>query len=243
MTDYRDRLYSRYGHFFQDSPVHFDASAADRWGRQHRRMLRGWLPTASEARIGEIACGGGWLLRLFRVMGYTQVEGCDRSPDQVALARQVVPDVVQGDALAYLAERPGRFDLIVAFDVIEHLTKDEVLRFLDLALIALRPGGRLILHTPNADGPWGASLRYGDFTHEVGFNPNSLGRLLRLTGFSDIESRECAPTPWGHSLISTVRAGLWQVLRLHLLAWNLIETGTAGSGVFTRVFLISARRT
>jgi len=95
--------------------------------------------------------------------------------------------------------------LITGFDIVEHFYKDEVLRFLDAAFAALKPGGRLILQTANADGPWGAQHRYGDFTHEVGFNTNSLGRLLRLTGFESVASRECGPPPCGYSIVSSIR--------------------------------------
>jgi hypothetical protein len=32
---------------------------------------------------------------------------------------------------------------------------------------------------------------------------------------------------------------LWQLIRLQLMVWNLIETGNTGDRVFTRVFLIT----
>ena len=123
-----------------------------------------------------------------------------------------------------------------------HFYKDEVLRFLDACNNALKPGGRLVLQTPNADSPWGMSIRHGDFTHEVGFNPNALTRLLSLTGFQAIESRETGPIPLGHSIKSTIRFFIWQIIRAGLKLWNLAETGSAGSGIFTRVFLIAGKK-
>lgn len=118
-------------------------------------------------------------------------------------------------------------------------SKDEVLRFLDAAYAALKPGGRLILQTPNLEGPLAGQYRYGDFTHEVGFNPNALRRLMQLVGFEAIEARECDPPPLGYSVFSTIRAALWQLVRGSLALYNLIETGATGDRVFTRVFLIS----
>jgi hypothetical protein len=84
--------------------------------------------------------------------------------------------------------------------------------------------------------------RYNDFTHETCFNPNALSRLMRLAGFQGIESREMGPVPFGYSLKSTLRAGAWQGLRTVLKIWNVAECGSAGSGIFTRVFLISGTR-
>lgn len=240
--DYRARIYERYASRFQSAPSTFDIAAARRWGLAYRHYLRGWLPPDRKARILDVACGGGKLLQFYLDAGYTDVHGVDISPEQVALARQVTPNVVQGDVLMYLAEQRNRFDLISGLDIVEHFHKDEALQFLDLCHAALKPRGRLILQTPNAESPWGTYHRYNDFTHEIGFNPNALSRLLALVGFDGIEAREMGPVPWGYSAASTLRWFAWQAIRAGLKVWNVAETGDAGSGVFTRVFLISATR-
>jgi SAM-dependent methyltransferase len=144
-----------------------------------------------------------------------------------------------GDLLAFLRARPQRFDLLTGLDIVEHFTKDEVLEFLDACRGALRPGGRLVLQTPNGESPFGGAVRYGDFTHETCFTPALLAQLLELTGFTAVECRECHPVARG--VVSLLRIALWRVIRQLLRLWNLAETGSAGSGVLTRVFLASAR--
>jgi cyclopropane fatty-acyl-phospholipid synthase-like methyltransferase len=163
--------------------------------------LRGWLPQSKDAAIVDVACGGGKLLHFFKERGYSNVQGVDLSPEQVQISRQMVH---QRNAIDFLEKSPATFDLITLPDVIEHLHKPEVLRFLDAALVALKPGGRLVLQTPNADSPWGTMHRYNNFAHEVCFNPNALSRLMSLTGFRDIELREAEPVPWGYSIASTL---------------------------------------
>jgi hypothetical protein len=86
--------------------------------------------------------------------------------------------------------------------------------------------------------------RYGDFTHEAGFNTYSLRRLLAMIGFSEITSREAGPVvrgmaSHGRFLISLGRYLIWKVIRAGLLIWNLAEAGSKGSGIYTRIFLIS----
>jgi len=171
--------------------------------------------------------------------GFNCLQGVDISPEQIRLASQVIPDVVESDVLDFLVSHRKCFDLIFGLDIIEHFKKDEAIRFLDACNLALKPNGRLILQTPNAESPWGGAIRYGDFTHEVCFTSNSLVRLMRLCGFRDIEIREQGPIPWGYSLNSTVRFCLWQAIKVGLKFWNISETGSAGSGVFSRVFLSS----
>lgn len=237
--DYRKRIYAHYASKILELGQVFDERSSRRLGRSRRYYLRGWLPQSVDAHIADVACGDGSLLHFLKEQGYRRICGVDISPEQVKLAQQVTPDVVESDAIAFLEANPGRFDVITGIEMVEHFHKPEVLHFLDACYAALKPGGRLILETPNADSPWGTMHRYTDFTHEVGFSPGSLSHLLRLVGFGGIEARETGPVPLGNSFASTVRYLLWQVIRSGLKAWNLVEMGHAGSGVFTRSFIIS----
>jgi len=237
--DYRSRIYREYAKRFQDAGTVFDETGSKRWGKAYSCYLKGWLPEDRGVEIAELACGGGRLLHFFRGAGYERLTGVDISPDQVALAQQVVPNVVQSDVLPFLSSQQERFDMVVGLDIIEHFQKPEVLLFLDECFAALKPGGRIILQTPNAESPWGATHRYNDLTHEVCFNPNALSRLMQLVGFSSIEAREAGPVPYASGATSFLRFVLWRVIRMGLTVWNLAETGSGGSGIFTRVFLIS----
>jgi 2-polyprenyl-3-methyl-5-hydroxy-6-metoxy-1,4-benzoquinol methylase len=239
---YRERIYERYASGFQSSSGVFDMKAARRWGKAYHYYLRDWLPVNREARILDVGCGGGKLLQFYLDVGYTKIQGVDVSPEQVTLAKQVTPNVTQANVLEYLAQHRARFDFISGFDIVEHFQKEEALHFLDLCYGALNRSGRLVLQTPNAESPWGTHHRYNDLTHEIGLNPNALSRLLTLVGFGDVEAREQGPIPWGYSIASTVRWCVWQGIRAGLTVWNVAETGDSGSGVFTRIFLISGIR-
>ncbi len=238
--DYRTRIYSAYASRGRAQIAAFSEPAARRRAQYLAGALRGWLPADRGAAIADLGCGSGGLLYALKDFGYTELTGVDASAEQVELARQIVPDVVQGDLFELLDQRPGGFRLLTAFDVVEHLPKTRVLPFLDACQRALRPGGRLILQTPNAESPMSPAVRYGDFTHEVCFSPSSLGWLMELCGFEALESREGGPRPLG--VLSLGRYLLWQAIRLGLATWNLAETGSAGSGIYTRVFLMTGTR-
>ena len=242
LTPYRQRLYERYATHWQEGAHEIEVARLQKHAKAYRYYFRGWLPQNSEAAIMDAGCGRGVLLAFFKACGYGNVQGIDICPEQVELARGIGTEVREGDATAFLEANAEAFDLITGLDVLEHFHKPDVIRFLEAAHKTLKPGGRLILQTPNADSPWGAMHRYGDFTHEVGFNPNSLSRLLRLASFTEIEARETGPVPLGYSMASTARYVAWTFIRAGLLLWNLAEMGTAGSVVLTRIFLISARK-
>jgi len=239
MTDYRTRIYKEYASRMQDTPIVFDEVEAVRWGRAYDTFLKGWLPEKNVA-ILDVACGGGKLLHFFKSRGYTDLQGVDVSPEQVTLSKQVTENITEVNSIDYLEEKKESYDFITGLDIIEHFQKSEVLKFLDASYGALKPGGRIILQTPNAESPWGMTHRYNDFTHEIAFNPNSLKRLLSLCGFFEIESREAGPVI--HGVVSLGRYLIWKAIRVGLAIWNLAETGSRGSDIYTRVFLISGRK-
>lgn len=239
MADYRSRIYAKYSSGFQEASTDFDNVLSKRWGKAYDWYLRGWLPEDKQANILDVACGGGRLLHFFKTRGYTQLTGIDISPEQVRLAKQVTEKVIEADVLEFLETTTKTYDLVVGLDIIEHFKKDEVLRFIDGCYRVLMTNGRLILQTPNAESPMVNVVRYGDFTHEICFQHNSISRLLRLCGFDAVEVREQGPVPYGYSLKSMLRWVMWQLIRLGLKIYNLAETGTTGSGVFTRVFITS----
>lgn len=188
-----------------------------------------------------MGCGSGSFLYFLRSEGYRRIRGIDIAAEQVALARRLgITDVEAADAFTFLAAHAGAYDLIVALDVVEHFPKDEVLRFLDLAHGALRPGGSLLLRTPNADSPFHSWIRYADFTHEVAFTPLSIRQVLRATGFTDVEVVPLEP--YAHGPASALRWLLWKIVKQMIRLYLLIEQGTPGSGVFTANFCAVARR-
>ena len=97
----------------------------------------------------------------------------------------------------------------------------------------------MVLQTVNCESPFAPFHLYNDLTHEQGFGPNLLGRLMRRAGLDSMVARETGPVPLGYSLTSSVRSALWQGIRAGIMTWNLVETGTKGSGVYTRIFMMS----
>jgi 2-polyprenyl-3-methyl-5-hydroxy-6-metoxy-1,4-benzoquinol methylase len=236
---YRDDIYAVYSSAVQDQGERYDRLAGARWGKGYDSFLRGWLPESREAAVLDVACGGGRLLQFFADRGYTNLRGVDISQSQVDLAMQVCPVVEKRDAIEFLQANPAGFDLVIGLDIIEHFHKPEAWEFLRAVFSALRPGGRVVLQTPNGECPW-PIYRYWDFTHETCFTPNSLGRLLRMAGFESVAMRETAPPV--HGVVSAIRRVAWGIMRRFFMLWGLVESGWAGNGVLTRNFLASARR-
>lgn len=202
--------------------------------------LRNWLPSAKNAKCLDLGCGSGRLLRALRGTGYSDVHGVDFGPQATDLARKAGFQVTQADLRKYLMESREHFDLITAFDVIEHFGKDEAIDVLQLIWKRLKPGGIFILQTPNALSPWSNSLKYGDLTHEVIYTPKCLASLLRMTGFTRIETRNVQPCI--HSLKGFILWPLRTAVWFGYAGWSLAETGSLLGGVYSRNMLMRAMK-
>ena len=207
-----------------------------------RRLVRRHFPPDREARVLDLGCGWGALVAVAREHGYTRVSGVDRSPEQVEQARRFgIEGVREGDLLATVAELPdASLDVVLTLDVIEHLTRDEVFRLCDELHRALVPGGRWIVHVPNAESPLFGRVRYGDLTHELAFTRLSLAQMWSATGWRACEFFEDSPVV--HGVRSAGRRLLWELIRalwrLHLAA----ESGSAEGAIFTQNLLAVAIR-
>ena len=241
MSDYRGELYTDYATDFKGGSQQVCQEKIDEFWPIFKQTTQGWLPESITANILDLGCGNGTNMNLLKnKLGYCNVYGVDLSESQVSLARQHVTNVQLGNALDYLGSSPVTFDLILAFDLVEHLTKIEALKLIQLCFEKLNPGGRVIFQTPNASSPFFGAVRYGDFTHELGFTPHLLGQLLQRDGFVDVKQKETGPLARGYSIKSSIRYVLWQLMRNFLCLYSIIETGSCGDKIFTRVFVQSA---
>ena len=233
-TRYRQRIYAAYTSA-TNAPLAPDTVEGLAPREAHlNRLIADHFPKDKAAKILELGCGHGALLHFARRAGYTNMSGVDGSPAQIAAAAKLgIAGIRQGDLMGALRETPpASLDTVVLFDVLEHLTRDEILDAIDAIHTALKQGGRLILHLPNGASPFGTLMIYSDLTHEVAFTPESLAQLFLASGWRSIESFEDPPAI--HGLRSRVRALLWRAIRAVLRFYLAVETGSRAHTVLTQ---------
>ena len=180
LADLRSRLYEAYAS--QHAGCGGDEAAA----LVYRRDIRPLLPPPTAGPVVDIGCGRGELVRLLQADGF-DAEGIDISPEQAAFARAAgVARVREGDFRAILAAHPAHYAAITATDLLEHLTKPEVLQTFDEVAAALAPGGVFVGRVPNAVSPLGGHIRNGDFTHQTSFTARSIRQLATAAGFASV---------------------------------------------------------
>lgn len=240
---YRSRIYRHYV-ASRDRPL-APATLAGLRPREPflRRLVQRHFPADQDAAVLDLGCGHGALIHVAGELGYRNVRGVDGSPEQVAAARRLgIQRVEEADLRHVLeAQADASLDVVVAFDVMEHFTRDELLPFVDQVCRVLKPGGSWIIHVPNGESPFFGAIRYGDLTHELAFTRTSLSQLLLSSGFSGLRCFE--DTPVVHGAKSVVRWVLWKGFRGLLRLYIAAETGDAGNAqVFSQNLLAVAMK-
>ena len=188
-VEYRKVLYANY-HTTQSGRASL-TSAEALFLREKRQFESEILPllqsVSKSARIFDMGCGSGSLLKGLKDAGYTNVIGMDLSEEQVNMAHEFgVSEVVLGDAMQFLRDAQEGFDVITGMDIIEHFTKDELVELLQLIQSKLNPGGMAIFRTPNMDAPVASAFALGDFTHENYLNASSAEQVMLSCGFHSV---------------------------------------------------------
>jgi 2-polyprenyl-3-methyl-5-hydroxy-6-metoxy-1,4-benzoquinol methylase len=211
---------------------------------QAAHELRDILPPDRNAAILDIGFGQGWFLAACLTLGYRELSGADfdiaqknyiRSWSEPPIQLHEIEDNI-GD---FLADREQQYDFIHLSHVIEHIPKYSLLWVVDALYRALRPGGMLMLRTPNMEGPCANSSFFVTLAHEYGFCGSNLESLLDICGFDDI--RFCRPTTFRPTLKQ--RAGA--LLRRVFLKENEIRHrlfGVNTGGVFDAELVMTAKR-
>lgn len=181
-------LYSgAYGGQRTDGPERFYLDRKDYDAELRADFIEQRLPSNKPGRALEIGAGAGNQLAVLKERGW-DVLGMEPTPGYAAFARdELGVEVVEGYFDEHSFEA-GSFDLVIMAEVLEHFP--DPASALRATRTVLRPGGHLYLDVPNVLRPNRFRLSeylHGD--HLTFFSPNTLGLMLRATGFEPIEHR------------------------------------------------------
>jgi len=164
-------------------PILFRVEQSHWWHIGRRRILAGFVEeicqrvTDRRPRILDVGCGTG--ANLLMLSKYGDAEGVDVSEDALAFCRERGLDKVKLGAGEELPYEDGTFDLVTAFDVVEHM--DDDLAGLREMRRVLRPGGRVLLFVPAFMFLWG--LQDDVSHHRRRYRMSGLRRVLEEAGF------------------------------------------------------------
>lgn len=151
-----------------------------------------YLPfLAGRQRVLDLGCGMGGFVKLLRTHGIDGY-GVDSDPQCIADARAHNLPVVEADVIEYLRTlEPASLDAIFSAHLVEHLPYAVVLETIQLAHRALKPGGRLLLVTPNPRAlVTHLEMYHMHFGHIAMYHPRLLAFFMDYAGFAKSEMGE-----------------------------------------------------
>ena len=137
----------------------------------------------------DLGCGRGEWLELLAGAGFNPM-GVDLDIGMLEACFERGLPVEQGDALAYVSALPDESQAIVsAFHVVEHITFDQLRILVAEALRVLKPGGLLIMETPNPENIVVATCNfYLDPTHQRPIPSMLLAFVAEYAGFYRVKT-------------------------------------------------------
>jgi SAM-dependent methyltransferase len=174
---------------FDDYPsAGFDVTAEveDRsfWCRTRNRVLRQvftrFVDSSRRIEMLEIGCGIGGVLKELRTLPNLSLTGSEIYLKGLRYARERIPDVkfIQVDATTMPFNQA--FDVIGAFDVLEHVVDDVAV----IARVreALRPGGKFVITVPQYQWMWSRLDEVVE--HKRRYSRADMVGKLRAAGFT-----------------------------------------------------------
>jgi SAM-dependent methyltransferase len=136
-----------------------------------------------EMKILEIGFGNGKFLAYASNLG-AKIAGTEVNLDLVSMGKKCGFDVHHADSLLFFPKET--YDLVAAFDVLEHIPQENLLAFFKQVRDILRPGGRFLARFPNGDSPFGLINQNGDMTHVTSIGSSKIRHLAEAAGMEAI---------------------------------------------------------
>jgi 2-polyprenyl-3-methyl-5-hydroxy-6-metoxy-1,4-benzoquinol methylase len=128
------------------------------WHLQKFSRVLGCLPDRSGQSILDVGCFAGSFLSLLPRERFPQQVGVDILPEQIDYANQRFGSDFRrfqyAPSIKNIGEVEGQFDCVTMIEVIEHLQSPEIPAMIEQITTKLKPGGRLVMSTPNYTSTW-----------------------------------------------------------------------------------------
>jgi SAM-dependent methyltransferase len=208
------------------------AATVLRLREERRRHFAAYLDEVAPGTLLDVGCGSGDYAAAMQRRGWN-VRGTELDPMAAQVARAKHGIAVDVGELADIGCPDGAFDAITARHVLEHV--QEPVAFLAECWRILRPGGRLVIVTPNVD-----SLGHRHFAERWrGLEqPRHLflygsASLRALFGRIDVEPVEVFTSAQGTDYVLraswAISRGAWRRAVDYVAIWRLQFAGTAGT--------------
>lgn len=182
---------------YQHRALHQGPPVQRMWHEAKLELAKTLIPPASAETILDAGCGSGVVSAFLAQLG-AHVVGVDANRKAISFAERTFGSArLSFVASSIFAFRQSGFNTIVCFEFIEHFPEVEAEALLLHLRSLAKPGGRLLLTTPNYRSAWPIietaldllqlAPRLRDDQHLCRFTPEKLTRFLKNSGWNLLE--------------------------------------------------------
>lgn len=139
-----------------------------------------------QAKILEVGCGNGFMLKELHIKGYKNIWGIDPSFDAKKQADKTIRSRIKLGILSAGSFKRESFDMICLFQTLDHLPHPD--KFIHLCNSLLKPGGYMIAFNHDVESfsakLLGERSPIIDIEHIYLFSKKTIRRLFEKYGFS-----------------------------------------------------------
>jgi 2-polyprenyl-3-methyl-5-hydroxy-6-metoxy-1,4-benzoquinol methylase len=197
------------------------------WHDTKRWLVRTYLAPGPSDRVLDVGCGSGVVSAYLADLPVRECVAVDGNPGAIAFASRHFrrPNLRFERCLVDELDLPaGHFDAAACLELVEHVYPEQGRALLESLRRLVRPGGRLLLTTPNYASAWpaiewlldrsGRVPKLAGDQHVAFYTHARLSRLCRSAGWAIRARRTCCTlAPW-----------------LAALSWRLAEGVRAAEG-------------
>lgn len=168
------------------------------------------LPLSRPLRVLDFGCGPGFLWDHLRSLGARWTySGVDFSPDSVRSVEQKAAGMTRFAGARHISALPApfaddSFDAVLLVEVVEHLRDDHLQATLKEASRVLKPGGTLVISTPNRED-LGRSKKlcpncgatFHEWQHVRSWSKETLAECVLQYGFARRSAKELDFSAYG----------------------------------------------
>lgn len=163
--------------------IHEEKSTRSNWHRCKFKEVEKIIAGTGKQfdTILDYGCGPGTFLGRYLKDIEAKKFGVDLSKVQIAYARETFGTSISFFSTDSFDVANAKFDLITAIEFIEHTTFDESKLFLDNCYNNLKPGGMLMMTTPNYKGLWPIFEKMTDLIFDTKYHQQHLTHYDKST--------------------------------------------------------------
>lgn len=150
------------------------------YNNYYKKNILKHIPQDKSLKIIDVGCGLGHMLYFLRENKYEGIEGIDIVDENIKLCIDAGFKCKKENLFNFF-KSDKKFDIIIANNLLEHFSYEEIEKILNLFYSKLSENGKIIIIVPNCNNIYGITTFFSDITHKSPLTEKSMTDIIFKT--------------------------------------------------------------